>query len=189
MSSLYFKFDIKFNMQIYGLPIGLSISPIVADLVLEDIEENFLSKYNKSITSYYRYDDDSFIVIIKNMLTILLNYLNNVHNRLKFTFEKEGEKQEKNKISFLDLLIERGRDERLSLDLYKKKSFLGRYINFMSNHSTSIEIGAIKNYVNKIYTLSDPQYHKKNIEMLKKDLRLNNYPDYFIKKHIKNAIY
>ena len=46
--------------------LGLSISPIIADLVLQNIGEN----------------------------------------RLKFTVEKEGEKQKKNEINFLNFLVE-----------------------------------------------------------------------------------
>ena len=189
MDSLYFKFNSTFYKQINGLPMGLSISPIIADLVLQDIEEDFLSKYKKSITCYFRYVDDSFIIIIKNKLPLLVKYLNSVHSRLKFTVEKEGEKQEKNKISFLDLLVERKQDGSIILDLYKKKTFSGRYINFLSSHSIAIKIGIIKSYMDKIFKLSDPIYHQKNIKILKNDLILNNYPVSFIDKHIKNAIF
>ena len=65
---------------------GLSIPPIIADLVLQDMEELFLQKYIKSITCYYRYVDDSFIVIIKNKLPVLLKCSNIYHDR--FTCEK-----------------------------------------------------------------------------------------------------
>ena len=74
---------------------GLSISPIIADLVHQDMGKLFLKRYKKSITCYYRYVDNSFIVIVKNKLPVLLKYLNNYHDRLKFTCEKESEKQEK----------------------------------------------------------------------------------------------
>ena len=98
-------------------------TPIIADLVLQDIEKKFSFKYKKSITCYLRYVDDSFIVIIKNKLPLLVKFLNNVHCRLNFTVEKEEEKQDKNKISFLDLLVERKQDGSITLDLYKKKTF------------------------------------------------------------------
>ena len=42
--------------------------------------------------------------------------------------------------------------------------------------------------MDKIFKLSDPQFHEKKIQNLKNNLILNNYPVSFIDKHIKNAI-
>ena len=135
---------------------GLSIWPLIADLVLQGIEETFLIRYKKSITCYYRYVEDSFIVIMKNKLSMLLNYWNNFHERLKCTFEKEGEKLEKNSINFLDILIKRNFDGTVCLDLYNKPTFSGRYVNFLSNHSIAIKKGIVKNLIQKIFNSSDP---------------------------------
>ena len=120
---------------------------------------------------------------------MLLKYLNNFHERLKFTFEKEGEKLEKNSTNFLDILIKRNYDGTVSLDLYKKPTFSERYVNFLSNHSIAIKKGIVKNLIQKIFNLSDPQFHHKNIINLKKDLLLNNYPESFINSQIKNAFF
>ena len=89
----------------------------------------------------------------------------------------------------MDLLVESKQDGSITLDLYKKKTFSGRFINFLSSHSISIKIGIIKSYTDKIFKLSDPQFHEKNIQNLKNNLILNNYPVSFIDKHIKNAIF
>ena len=89
MDSLYVKFYDTLYKQINGLPIGLSISTIIADSVLQDIEEDFLFEWKKSINCYFKSVYDSLIVIIKNELPLLVKYLNNVHCRLDFTEEKE----------------------------------------------------------------------------------------------------
>ena len=49
MSSLYFKFNENYYKQVNGLPIGLSLSPILADIVIQDLEENVLKKYKTDI--------------------------------------------------------------------------------------------------------------------------------------------
>ena len=67
------QFNINFYQQINVMPIGLSVSPIVADFELKDLESDFLSRYKKSISFYVRYVDDTFLVINKNKLKILLN--------------------------------------------------------------------------------------------------------------------
>ena len=60
------------------------------------------------------------ILTIKNKLPLIVKYSNNVYCRLKLTVEKEKEKQEKNKISFLDFFVERKQGGSIILDLYKK---------------------------------------------------------------------
>ena len=52
---------------------GLSVSPIIVDIVLQDLKEQFLQRYNKSITFYGRYVNDSFIIIAKNKLKLALS--------------------------------------------------------------------------------------------------------------------
>ena len=44
MNSLNFEFNSDYCQQIDGLPIGLSLSPISADLVLKYLEEDYLLK-------------------------------------------------------------------------------------------------------------------------------------------------
>ena len=89
MDSLYFKCDEKFYKQINGMPIGLSLSSIICDLVVQDVEVEFLSRYKKSITFYGRYVDDTFLIKAKSKLNMLFNVVNNFHERIKFTMEKE----------------------------------------------------------------------------------------------------
>ena len=66
----------KFFQKINGLPVGLSISPILADLVLQDVEEIFLQGYKESISFYGRYGGDTLIAITKIKLGMPLNLLN-----------------------------------------------------------------------------------------------------------------
>ena len=46
--SLYFQRNNELFQQINGLPMGLSVSPIIADIVIQDLKEEFLARY-KSI--------------------------------------------------------------------------------------------------------------------------------------------
>ena len=41
MNLRYFQFNINFYQQINGMPIGLSVSPILADFVSKDLETDF----------------------------------------------------------------------------------------------------------------------------------------------------
>ena len=101
MDLLYFQCNKEYYQQINGLPMGLSVSPIIANIVLQDLEEEFLQRYNKSIILYGRYVDDSFIIIAKNKLKLLLKFLNSYRPLLQFTHEIE----KYNSISFLDVSV------------------------------------------------------------------------------------
>ena len=113
MNSLYFQFNELFYQQIDGMPIGLSVSPILADIVLQDLESDYLLRYKKSISFYVRYVDDTFLVISKNKLKMLVNLLNKYHIRLKFTHEVEIN----NELSFLDILVKKQTNGTVKLDL------------------------------------------------------------------------
>ena len=44
MDSIYFKFDNKYYKQIFGTPMGSPISPIIAVIVMQDLEYEVLKK-------------------------------------------------------------------------------------------------------------------------------------------------
>ena len=52
----------------FATPMGSPISPMLADLVLENLEEVVLNKLSFKIYAYYRYVDDTFLIIPKNMI-------------------------------------------------------------------------------------------------------------------------
>ena len=157
MNSLYFKFDNKFYKQTNGLPMGLSLSPIIADIVIQDLQEQVLLKYQNYILFYKRYVDDSCIILNKRYLKHTLDMFYNFSNRVKFTHEVEID----NKINFLDVSIIKNEDGHLTFDIYKKKTFSGRYINYFSSHPISCKIGIVKNLLDKIIKISDKKFHEK----------------------------
>ena len=178
MNSLYFQFDNKYYQQINGLPMGLSLSPILADLVIQDIEEIVLNTFKTDIISYSKYVDDSIMIVKNNMLHPILDMFNSFHPNIQFAYELENN----NVLNFLDILLIKNIDGTITTDIYKKPTFSGRYLNFLSHHSMSTKIGIIKNLRHKIVQLSDSSLHQKNFQQLKNDLVLNNFPKQFINR-------
>ena len=180
MNSLYFQFDGKFYQQINGTSIGLSVSLILADLVIQDMEKIYLTRYTKSIKFYGRYVDNFFLIITKNKLNMLLNLVNNMHKRLKFTYEIE----DNNRLSFLDIMVIGNKNTSISLDLFKKNIASGRYLNYLSSHTIQIKIGIVKTFANKVFTLAetlaDKEFQNKNLLPIHNELILNNYLSHFI---------
>jgi len=80
---------------------GSPLSPIIANIVMQDLEESILSTLDVGISIYHRYVDDIILVAAVSEVTNILNKFNGYHERLQFTVEYEVERS----ISFLDLNI------------------------------------------------------------------------------------
>ena len=81
---------------------GSLISPILADLLMQDFETNVLENFDFNIPVYYRYVDDTIMFIPKDKIEEVRTRFNNYHDRLQFTYEIENEH---NSINFLNLTI------------------------------------------------------------------------------------
>jgi len=58
IDSTYFSFNDKFYRQKFGTPMGSPLSPIIADVVLQDIEKRALGRLGIEVPFYMRYVDD-----------------------------------------------------------------------------------------------------------------------------------
>ncbi|XP_011873332.1 PREDICTED: uncharacterized protein LOC105565077 [Vollenhovia emeryi] len=162
---------------------GSPLSPVIADIVMQDLEVTVLKKINLSPTLYYRYVDDIIMAAPSASISDILVEFNNYHNRLKFTIEHELD----GAISFLDLRL-KSDDNNLTIDWFHKKTSSGRYLSFFSNHPMCHKIGMIYSLVDRALTLADPFFHTKNIEYCINVLIENGYPLPLIFKEINRRI-
>jgi len=99
INSTFFTFNNKFFKQIFGTPMGSPLSPILADIVLQDIEEAALSLLPTTLPFYVRYVDDILLAAPNNLLDKIAETFNSFHDRLKFTMEIDTD----DRINFLDV--------------------------------------------------------------------------------------
>ncbi|RLU25780.1 hypothetical protein DMN91_001939 [Ooceraea biroi] len=183
LSSTCFKFNDKFYEQVYGSPMGSPLSPVLADLVMEDLEAHCIGLLDFNLRIFVRYVDDVFTVLSVDKIQTVLRVFNDYHPRLQFTFELEKD----NHINFLDTTVIRD-GNALITNWARKATFSGRYINYHSNHPDNHKISVITNLVDRAILLSDPRFHVSNIEIVRKILTNNCYPLTFINKHISKGI-
>ena len=101
LRSTFFIFNNIIYQQTFGTPMGSPLSPIIADIVLQDLEEMMLTFLPCQVSFYYRYVDDIACAIPVNMLEYILNSFNSYHPRLQFTMEVS----ETDSLNFLDVTI------------------------------------------------------------------------------------
>jgi len=66
---------------------GSPLSPILADLVMQDLEMYALEKLDIEILFYYRYVDDIALAVPRYQSNEFLSLFNSFHPRMQFTIE------------------------------------------------------------------------------------------------------
>jgi hypothetical protein len=161
---------------------GSPLSPIVADIVMQDLENSVLQLFTFMLPFYCRYVDDIAMAVPRNSIDLTLQAFNSYHPRLQFTVEVGGDK-----LNFLDVTLIKG-NNGLEFDWFHKPTFSGRYLNFMSQHPVSQKRGTIMGMVDRAFLLSHPRYHQKNIKFIIDTLLSNDYPLTFIFDTINTRI-
>ena len=103
LSNSYFTFNNETYKQIHGCAMGSPVSPIVANLCMEEIEELALCQTDTPPKKWFRSMDDVFSIIKKHAITNFHNLLNSIDPHINFTTEHEQNGQ----LSFLDTIVTR----------------------------------------------------------------------------------
>ncbi len=114
---------------------GSRLSPVLAGIFMEEVEEKALAQYPVPPLLYKRFVDDILVIwdIQNGPYSILLDLLNSQHQDINLTAEEEIN----GKLPFLDLLITRpdmSQKRPYSLEVYRKPTHGNRYIHFKSDH-------------------------------------------------------
>lgn len=184
LNSTVFKFNSKLYKQKFGCAMGSPLSPVVANLVMEDLEKSALNSLQFLPIFYKRYVDDIITCIPHDKIDDILNAFNSYHPRLQFTTET----QNNNKLAFLDIEFCNSNDILIT-NWYHKETWSGRYISFDSNHPNQHKIGLVNGLIDRAILLSHHTYRKQNLQLIKQTLASNGYPHNFTKNIIKRRIH
>lgn len=190
LNTCYFRFNNKVYKQVNSLAMGNPLSAFAANCFMSYFETRAKENYPDFPSIWFRYVDDTYIVIDKEKVDDFRNYLNGINGRIHFTCEIE----QNNVLPFLDLKLTRVND-MIDFNIYRKDTTTDRCIPSTSYHSQRTKLSAFNSYcyravnvplneenycneVNKIYQIADVNgYSRKIVDTLlrkhkrKKDLR------------------
>ena len=121
LSNNYFVFEGQTYKQIHGCALGSPISPVVANICMEKIEEMAIKTTSYPQKTWKRFVDHSFSIIKKNTVETFHNTLNSLDPSIQFTFEHEHN----GKLAFLDTVIAR-KNGKLNNDVYQKPTHMDK---------------------------------------------------------------
>ena len=177
-SANIFVYNNQFFKQIHGLPMGSPLSGVLADIYMEHFEEMAEVHTSPFISFWTRYVDDTFSVMLRTHVAQYLVKLNSIAPSIKFTHELELNKN----LSFLDVLIHREDDGRLTTSVYRKPTFHPSYLHYDSMVPESYKVSVVSALLRRISLSSTVTAQAIELEKIKKDLSLCGYPLPFIQK-------
>lgn len=65
LNSTYFQYNGKHYKQLHGTAIGSPVSVVLAEIVMENIEEQAPATYSETISLWLRYVDDTITAVHK----------------------------------------------------------------------------------------------------------------------------
>ena len=170
LRSTYFQFGELFFEQLEGAAMGSPLSPVVANLFMEHLEENTTALRPKM---WIRYVDDTFVIWPHGNAELkeFHRHLNHQNTSIQFTIEEEKEE----KIPFLDVLVRR-QGNKLQTSVYRKPTHTDRYIQFSSHHHPRILRGVIQCLRDRALNVCDGKSKPTELKHLKRVFMANGYP-------------
>ena len=180
LNNSYFSFQGRFYQQTEGAAMGSPISPIVANLFMEDLEVQAIRTSPTPPSLWKRFMDNIFTIIKKEDRSSFLQHLNSIHQNIKFTCE---EVRDDGSMSFLDILVTPKEDGSLSTSVFRKPTHTDLYLQWDSQHTISSKYSVAGTLYHRAKTVcSDPQLQKKEEDHLCQALQKCRYPIWAINR-------
>ncbi|XP_062849575.1 uncharacterized protein LOC134311850 [Trichomycterus rosablanca] len=180
LQSTYFSYRGQFYKQKHGCAMGSPVSPIVANLYMEEVEKKALRTYSGTPPSHwFRYVDDTWVKIKSEEVPHFTDHINSVDKHIKFTREDASD----NVLAFLDCEIASKDGGRLKVNVYRKPTHTDQYLRFDSHHPLEHKLGVIRTLHHRANSIpTDTTAKDREKSHVKKALGECGYPNWaFVK--------
>ena len=177
LNNTFFTFNDQTYRQVSGLPMGSSISGLLAITFMNRLENGPLT--NCRVALYKRYVDDCCLLTTdRTEAEKILNVMNQQHNNIRFDLELPNSDGE---LSLLDFSVKITQEGKASFDFFQKAAKKPLFVNYSSALPTTTKRAIVRNEVNRICARSSVQSDRdSNIRRFRNVLKLNDYPPDFI---------
>ncbi|XP_055527224.1 uncharacterized protein LOC129719840 [Wyeomyia smithii] len=179
----FFVFRGKFFHQLSGTAMGCPLSPILADIVMNNIITKAAQAAGIPTHHIRKYVDDRFVLIHRDRVQEVLDIFNLQDENIRFTCKVE----ENGRLPYLDILLIRTDDGRIQTDWYAKPMASGRMLNYFSFHPMAQKIGVVFNFIDRVRTLSTFRTEDEKKQIITKILLSNNYPLRLINRMLRHG--
>ena len=179
LTSTYFIFRGRFYEQQEGAPMGSPISPIVANLFMEQFENQAINTAPPPLF-WRRFVDDTFTILQSSHKTSFLEHLNSIDKHIQFTSEEAGDD---GSVPFLDVLIIPDEEGNLKTTVYRKPTHTDLYLQWDGKHTVSSKYSVVGSLQHRASTIcSDNEMLKLEEQHLEEALTRYKYPAWEINK-------
>ena len=156
------------------------ISPIVAKLYMEYLEQKALITAPTPPRFWCRFVDDTFVIHKEVNKQGFLQHIESVDPAIKFTVE---DNKEDGSIPFLDTIVKPEADGTLSITVYRKPTHTDQYFQWDSHYHLLAKFSVIHTLSHRATTVcSKPEYSNKKRMNLRKALTKCKYPKWALDK-------
>ena len=185
LKNTFFTFNDRTYKQVSGLPMGSSISGLLAITFMSRLENGPLA--NRRVALYKRYVDDCCLLTTDRAeAEEILRIMNRQHESIHFDLELPNN----GVLKLLDFSVQVTEDGRASFNFYKKAAKKPLFVNYSSALPTSTKTAIVRNEINRICARSSSQTDRDlNIQRFRNVLKLNDYPRDFINRTTTNTFH
>ena len=179
LHSTCFKCQSKFHEQTDGAAMGSPLSPIIANLFMEHLEEEAIQSPPSQPAVWTHYVDNTFVIWQHGdeELARFHRHLNQQSPNIQFTMDKEKE----GRIAFLDVLVSKDGD-RLFTTVYCKPTHTDRFIPFYSHHHPRVLTGVMRGMLNRALQVCDDTSRPVEMQHLEEVITANSFAEQLLKK-------
>ena len=154
LNNTYFLFQGKFYEQVQGAAVGSPISPLIANLFMEEFEVKALSSCPHPPTLCLRFVDDTFVITKAEHNQPLHQHINNQDPHLQFTVE---ESSQQGTLPILDTLVTIEFNNTFTTSVYRKPTHIDQYLHWDSNHFITTKQSVYNTLVHRAKIVSSNQ--------------------------------
>ena len=153
LTNTYFLFQGKYYEQVHGAAMGSPISPLIANLFMEEFQVKALSTCPHPPSLWLKFVDDTFVITRAEHSQALLQHINSQDPHIQFIVEPT----QHGSLPFLDTLVTIEPSNTFSTTVYRKPTHTDQYLHWDSNHHITAKQSVLNTLAHRAKVVSSSQ--------------------------------